>query len=125
MKVTMITHDRKIDRRIIQQAETLRAHDFDISIVAMPSEHQEDTNIPIIKNAQMQLKDQSYNRLYGIYKKLKRILHKNTKVFAVIRSIFIGKFIFARFLPINFRYMKHHLTPTIFFNYSLVKNCKF
>lgn len=49
MKVVMVTHDRKIDRRIIQEAKTLIHIGYDVTIIAFPWDGEEDKDLGAIK----------------------------------------------------------------------------
>lgn len=81
--ILMLTTDRKIDRRTLQQADSLEAAGWQVTILAMPQEKnrysQEDPRIVRIETntSSIRLKDLL---LLSIYKKIRRYLPMNTYI---------------------------------------------
>lgn len=84
--VVMLTADRKIDRRIIQQADSLQAAGWTVTIVAMPTEKGDidvDPRIIRVGNKSSQKK----SNFLKLYHSLRKILPKNNQFVRMIKQI--------------------------------------
>lgn len=89
MKVVMVTHDRKIDRRIIQEAESLVDNGYQVSIVAFPWTVEEDNNIEgirILRPLKFGDKKNIFSSIMSIYSLFREQLFNNPKLMYSIRN---------------------------------------
>ena len=90
MKIVMITHDTKIDRRIIHEAQSLISVGHEVKIVAFPwdGKEDEDTGVEIIRPVNTYHPQRENKKItYAFYKKvLKKILPM--KLLDKVRSIY-------------------------------------
>lgn len=103
MKITMITHDRKIDRRIIQEAKTLSDNGFEVSIVAFPWEGLDSYEGIKVLRYNSNLKSNGFDILRKVYSHLKKFLFSHPKLMFFSRNIVNGCFIDVE------RYFESHL----------------
>lgn len=85
----MVTHDRKIDRRIIQEAESLVDNGYQVSIVAFPWTVEEDNNIEgirIIRPLKFGDKKNIFSSIMSIYSLFREQLFNNPKLMYRIRN---------------------------------------
>ncbi len=93
MKVVMVTHDRKIDRRIIQEAKSLMNNGYQVSIVAFPwtGEEDDDTgSIKIIRASESAHKRNIFSHIMTIYSVFSKQLFNNPYLMYRIRNIVNG-----------------------------------
>ena len=89
----MITHDRKIDRRIIQEARTLSDNGFEVSIVAFPWEGIDTyDSIKIIRHS-ITSETNKFDVLRKVYSYFRRFLFSHPKLMFFVRNLSIGWFI--------------------------------
>lgn len=88
MKIVMITHDLKIDRRIIHEAKALIQQGHEVKILAFPwdGEEENDDGIYIKRTVVANVERKNYPKTYFVYKHLKKIIPK--KILFRLRKLF-------------------------------------
>ena len=75
-KIVMLTHDRNIDRRILQEAKSLISGGFEVTILALnPNENGDNTRSPFAYLQYVETKQLRSNvlmRLYQLYRYIKK-----------------------------------------------------
>lgn len=88
MKILMITHDTKIDRRIIQEAKTLIKNGYSVKIIAFPwdGDEDKDIDIEIIRPKITHVQREKRKKTFYLYSILKKYLP--TRVINKVRGIY-------------------------------------